>query len=424
MAEFLYQAKSGPKEVVTGKVSASTKQEAVRLIEAQGFIPIEVEESEARSEGRGAKSEERRAKKAEGGGSRVEGGGWRFGRRVSVYQICIFTRQLAGFMRAQVPLLSALEFIKGQTPAGTPLRRILSKAADDVREGRRFSEALQEAGSPEFDVRYISMVKAGESGGSLDAILETLADHLENEEELRGQIRAALAYPALIITVGLGTVFFLFTFAVPRMAGLFRQTFNTLPLPTKILLSLSRPGWQAVFFTFFAAFAGGGIFLFIKRRQYRKLIDAALSRVPLLGTVRLKSDVARFSSTLAMLIKNGIPIYQAIEITRPVLSNETLKEELKDAQSRIMGGEMLAHILEGLRHFPPFVAQMIAVGEDSGRLAESLQEVSRFYSRESLRGVKMMTSLIEPIFILLLSLVVGFVVAGIMLPIFDMNWIK
>lgn len=146
--------------------------------------------------------------------------------------------------------------------------------------------------------------------------------------------------------------------------------------------------------------------------------------MPLLGAVRVKADIARFAATLSMLIENGVPIYQAIEITRPILSSEYLKNDLENAQKRVLGGEMLAVILRESKHFPPFVAQMVSVGEDSGRLAESLRETSRFYMRESLHGIKVMTSLIEPIFILLLSVVVGFVVAAMMLPIFDMKWIQ
>lgn len=417
MPEFVYQAKKGPNEVTKGKLWADTKQEAVLLIEQKGFVPIQVEMASPGAKPEGKKSLPRAARLRNS--LRLK-----LGRKVSVYEVCVFTRQLSGFMRSQLPLLNALEFIKNQTPPASAMQELLDKIAGQVRNGKRFSDALEEFGAPYFDPRYISMVRAGEAGGSLDAILETLANHLEAEEEVRGQIRSALAYPALVVTVGVGTLFFLFTFCLPRLSGLFKSAFGTLPLPTRILMTFCRPEWQFFFYALLGALLIGAVVFFAAAKKNPRLVDLTLGRTPFLGQIRLKSDIARFASTLAMLIEHGVPIYQAIEATRPVLTNELLKEDLATAQDRIMGGEMLANIIRQSPNFPPFLAQMVAVGEDSGRLAASLKEIARFYSRESTRGIKVITSLIEPVFILGLSLVVGFVVAGIMLPIFDMSWVK
>lgn len=434
MPDFSYQAKKGPTEIIEGTISAPTQQDAIHLIEEKGYVPIEitplkgnqprpasprVEEKKQENVRVAKERAPQRAAPTRKGGKRLPD----FVGRVSVYDICVFTRQLASFLRSHVPLLSALELIKTQS-SNPKLAAILNEIATRVRNGHRFSDSLEEYGQNHFDTRYISMVRSGEAGGSLDKILEILADYLEKEEELRGQIRAALAYPALVVLVGFGTIFFLFVFAVPRLTQLFGQSYATLPLPTKILMSLAKPGWQAVFWGGFAALIGTLAYFLMGGEAKRKKFNLFLAKLPMLGSLRVKSDIARFCGTLSMLLENGVPVHQAIEITRPVLSNELLKEDLKDAQNRILAGDMMTDVIRRSPNFPPFVGHMISVGEESGQLASSLKEIERFYSRESLRGIKTLTSLIEPLFILFLSLVVGFVISGIMLPIFDMNWIK
>ena len=406
MSAFAYKAKKGPIEIISGTLSANSRQEAIRLIEEKGCIPIEI--SEVSEKAVAFKEPARMSPR-----SLV----------VPTYAICIFTRQLAGFLKSFVPLLNALELIAAQT-ANKNLKSILTHVTQDIRDGRRFSDVLEMYGGRAFDARYVGMVRAGESSGSLDDILARLADYLENEEETRGQVRAAMTYPLFVVLVGLGTVFFLFTFCIPRLSTLFGGSFATLPLPTKILMSLNRPECQKAIWAMFLILVGAGISMILMSKKDPRLRDRFFGALPFLGKIRLKADLSRFCSTLAMLIQNGIPVYQAIEITRPVLNNELLKQDLQNAQRRMLGGEMLTLILKESKHFPSFVTQMVSTGEESGRLAESLGEVARFYSRESLRGVKMMTSLIEPIFILALSLVVGFVVAGMMLPIFDMQWLN
>ena len=427
MPEYFYQAKNGPASVIEGTIVAPTQQQAIQLIEEKGYVPIEVVLADHRHLHPQPSAKSKPEKLTAGPSKRASKPskpeyGARAG-KIPVYEVCVFTRQMAGFLKSHVPLLSALELIKKQT-SSPKIRALLVQVTDRVRNGEHFSEALERAGHRSFDARYIGMLKAGESSGSIDAVLETLANYLEAEEEIRGQINSALAYPVFIVCVGFGTLFFLFTFCVPRLTHLFSQTFSSLPLPTRILMGLSRPEWQFFFWGMFAALVGFVAYFFSGGDLRRKQRDAFFSRVPILGSLRVKADIARFASTLSMLIKNGIPVYQAIETTRPVLSNELLKDDLKDAQKRILAGEMLAAVVRDAGHFPPFVSQMISVGEESGQLAGTLEEISRFYSRESLRGVKMLTSLIEPAFILILSLIVGLVVAGIMLPIFDMNWVK
>ena len=405
---FSYQAKNGPTEIIKGQIDAANYTEAIKLVEAKGFVPIEVAPAKAGSTVSSTAQKPHLSLKR---------------KKVSVYEVCIFTRQMAGFLKASVPLLSALELIRQETRQGT-LHQVLTQVTRKIRDGGRFSDALEAAGCRAFDTRYISMVRSGETGGSLDNILETLANYLEREEEIQGQVKTALAYPILVILVGIGTIFFLFTFCIPRLSSLFRQAYGKLPLPTKILMSFAQPGWQTFFWVLLLVVASTCVYFFCGGEKQKKAVDRFLMRVPILGQVKLKSDIARFCETLSMLIENGIPVYQAIEVTRPVLGNELLKNSLKEAQNRILSGERMTAVLRDSPHFPPFVVQMISVGEESGRLVESLREVARFYSRESLHGIKILTSLLEPAFILVLSMVVGFVVAGMMLPIFDMSWVK
>ncbi len=420
MPEFAFKAKNGPVELIRGNITAASQQEAIRLIEQKGYVPIEVVPASAAAAANGRKPA---ARPAASPAASVRQKAVPRSSKVPLYEICVFTRQLAGLMRTHIPLLSALEIIKSQAGSAR-LKSLLSGISEAVRNGGRFSEALAQGGHGSFDARYIGMVRSGESGGSLDVILETLADYLEQEEELRGQIKAALAYPALIVMVGAGTLFFLFTWCLPKLSAIFGQTFATLPLPMKLLLMFCRPEWQAFFWFLLVAVVAAGVYFFTGGEGRKRQTDLLISKIPILGDLRLKADIARFCSTLSMLIENGISVHQAIEVTRPVLSNELLKEDLKDAQNRILAGEMMTAVLRESPHFPPFVSQMIHVGEESGQLVQTLREVARFYTRENIRGIKMLTSLIEPAIILVLSLVVGFVVAAIMLPIFEMNWIK
>jgi len=233
-----------------------------------------------------------------------------------------------------------------------------------------------------------------------------------------------MAYPMLILVVGSATIFFMFTFCLPRLSGLFNQSYESLPFVTKILMAFGQPEWQTFFWSTAAAIVGLVFFGFVGGGARKIRRQRLITRLPLLGTIKMKSDIARFCNTLGMLIQNGIPIYEAIEVTRPVLANDRLEGDLADAQKRIMGGEMLTTVLGDAKNFPPFVSHMVAVGEESGRVGESMEEVARFYTRESSRAIKVLTSLIEPIFILVLSIIVGVMVAGIMLPIFNMNWME
>ncbi len=416
MSAFAYKAKKGPVDIVRGSVEAPSRLEAIKIIEAKGYIPIEVVLSAA---GIIAETVEHKVKAPSAAARQPVS---LFHQKVSPGDLSIFTNQLSSLLKSNVTLLRGVELIKNETP-NRRLKAILEQVAAEMHNGSRFSEALAKFGSDGFDARYISMVRCGEAGGSLDAVFEALAGSIDKEEETKGQIRTAMAYPLLIVFVGGATLFFLFTYCVPRLSTLFAQATH-LPLPTKILLTLSQPAWQIGLWVGLAVFTLAVSILFLGKGEQKRRRDIFLARLPLLGDIKLKADIARFCETLAMLIENGVSIFQSIEIARPVLSNELLMEELRGAQSRIMGGEMLSSVFKGLKFFPVFVVNMIAVGEESGTLPRSLREVARFYSRESLRGIKLVTSLIEPLFILGISLVVGFVVAGMMLPIFDLSWVK
>ena len=417
MPEYQYQAKKGLGQVVNGVVSAANPQEAIKLIEVQGLLPIEIVLKTAPDESAkpaAVKSVDRPEKKSETSSVFQS-------RKISAYQVCIFTRQLAGFLRTGVPLLRALDLIREQA-SDKKMKAILSEVVNGVRNGDAFSFTLEKFAIGSFDARYLSMVASGELGGSLDRVLEVLADHLESEEELRGQIRAAMAYPLFILLVGIGTLFFLLMFCLPRLSGLF-SSHGKLPFLTQVLMGFSNPACQVGLWIFFGLLGLGAAYLFRPGLAAKRTRDGLLLKLPFISSLACKSDIARFCSTLSMLIENGIQMHQAVEAARPVLANELLKEDLKQAQRHLLEGGMLTDVLKEARYFPPLVHQLIAVGEESGQLPRTLSEVARFYTRESLRGVKMLTSLLEPLFILGLSVIVGLIVAGIMLPIFDMGWV-
>jgi len=340
--------------------------------------------------------------------------------RVKSGEIHLFTRQLATLLGAGIPLVNTLSSLLEQT-ANPALKKVLAQIKDSINEGNTLTNSL--ARHPKlFSSIYINMVRAGEASGSLDIVLEKLADFGEKQQTLQGRLKAALVYPVFMAIVGSAILFLLVTYIVPNITKVFDDMERTLPLPTRLLLSLSdllRGYWWLVLLLLVGLFFS--FRLFLKSDKGRQLWDLFKLKMPIIGNVNQKIILARFGSTLASLLGSSVPLVTSMQIVQSIVNNSLIAEVIEDAIDQIRKGKSMAKALGGSPWFPPIFVQMISVGEQSGNMEPMLQKVSQAYEREVDMAILGMTSLLEPIMILAMGLAVGFVVLSILLPIFEMN---
>jgi type II secretory pathway component PulF len=268
------------------------------------------------------------------------------------------------------------------------------------------------------------MIKAGEKSGTLDEVLYRLADYREKEDEIRRKIQASAAYPTLVIIVGIISVFIMLTFFLPKLMSIFTDM-SQLPLPTRILKQVSDfmgANWIGVLLGFALLFA---LFFGAKPGSYKKqILDAVKINMPFVRKFVRNAEIARFARTLELLFKNGISVHESLQLSADTVDNEALKEQLKKAQEEIINkGQTLSASLKKIGIFPTFAVNMIAVGEEGGRLEESLAEIANVYDREVDQSIKIMTSLLEPVLILVVGGIVGFIVFAMLLPIFNIGFV-
>ena len=400
MGIYRYTAKKGPKNIISETMEAESSEEVVNRLTQQGYFPVKIEPLVGLKE----KSKRTNAIFA----------------NIRMRDVNIFTRQLASLIKAGVPLLKALNVILAQTEKPT-MRNIISQIASEVKDGKTFSESLRSYPNI-FPSLFVSLIKAGEDSGTLENVLIRLADHREKMEQIRSHIRSALIYPALIVVVGIMTVVVMMAFVVPQLRSVFTTMGQELPLSTKLLLDISdamRNYWHYILFGLFAFGIIIRVFLVIEKSAF----DEAKLHFPVIGNFIRKSELSKFNRTLALLINNGIPILTALEITIPTLGNLVLKRELKKVTEGLKSGISLSTGLTRTagNHFPPFMINLIAVGEEGGQLGDTLDEVANSYERETEEIIKIGLSLLEPVLILITGLVVGFIVISILLPIFTMG---
>lgn len=329
-----------------------------------------------------------------------------------------FTRQMAALLRAGVPLLRALELIARQDHR-PHWRSVVLSLGDSIQSGRSFSDALRR--EPRiFDLRFVSIVKAGEAAGRLDECLDRLAGLQEKSERLRRRVQAASIYPAVVGTVAAGIVTALMVFVVPRFESVFSGLLRGEPLPllTRGVIASARfLQIHALAVSLALAVLGAGLFLVLQTPRGRCHWDALLLRVPLLGDLCLKAAIARFSRTLGVLLNSGVPILTALEIAGTTADNERVDAALQATRGRVAAGEPLSRPLIAARLFPPLLTGLIEVGEESGRLPEMLDQVADIYDAEVDRAVDAVTALLEPALIVFMAMVVGTVVIALFLPI-------
>jgi len=388
-----------------GIVDAASAAGARQKLRETRIFPIDLAESSAQ------KKEGAPARKG------LEG----FSGKVSLRDMSIMTRQLSTLLGAGLPLVPSLTVLVSQT-AHPRLKKTLAQIREDVNEGNSLTGSISRH-SKIFPPFFVNMIRAGEASGTVNLVLERLADFNESQQALKTRIRSALAYPIFMFFIGSLVLFFLVAFVVPNITRIFQEMHQTLPAITMLLIAVSR-FLQSFWWIILLAAAVGFLALryaVTQTEKGRHLWDRIKLAAPLFGPVNRKMSVARFSRTLGTLLQSGVPLLNAMEIVRNVVDNRLIADDLQNAGREVEEGQPLSGSLARRGFFPPMVIEMIAVGEQSGNLEPMLYRVADFYEREVESHILMMTSLLEPAMVLLMGLIVGFIVVSILLPIFEMN---
>lgn len=335
-------------------------------------------------------------------------------------ELAMLTRQFATLLVAGLPLVDALGVLIDQMEK-KPAKALLADVREQVRGGKALSRALECYGK-DFSSIYVHMVRAGEASGALDQILFRLAEFLEKQLALKNKVTNAILYPALMLTVGIGVLFFLMTFVVPKITAVFASMKQALPFPTVVLMSISQfcsSYWPVMLL---AIIAGGLVIRrFIRTESGRTMADRLILRVPLIGDVARMVSISRLTGTLATMLSSGVQLLEALDVAKRVMNNRILEEAVEGARQNIREGETIADPLKRSGQFPSLVTHMIAVGERSGEMEEMLRRIGQIYDGEVERVITRFTSLLEPIMILVMGVIVFFIVIAILLPIFEMG---
>lgn len=341
--------------------------------------------------------------------------------RVSTKDVSVFTRQLSTLLGAGIPLVPSLSVLIAQTK-NQLLKQTLAQIREQVNEGKSLTQGM--LNFPRiFPPFYVNMIRAGESSGTINLVLERLADFSENQQALMSKIRSALAYPIIMLFIGSAVIFLLMTFVVPKITGIFTDMHQTLPLITIVLIAISnflKSFWWLILILLAAAIAAFK-YMTTGTEAGKRLWDTAKLKIPVWGQVNRKIAIARFCRTLATLLQSGVPLLSSMEIVRNVVNNILIGEAISKASKDVEEGKGLSGPLTQSGIFPPLVTEMVAVGEQSGTLEKMLNRVATAYETESQSDIMVMTSLLEPLMILVMGLLVGFIVVSILLPIFEMN---
>lgn len=412
MPVYEYVGKDTAGRSVKGSLDVDGVRSLKSALRRQNVFLTEYREANAR--GGAAKGAKVKAGVQQKSGSRDVDVGEMFS-RISPRDVSETTRQLATLLKATVPLVEALAAIVEQIE-NPKLKRVMAQVRTDVNEGAPFWRALA-VHDKVFESTYYNMIRAGEMSGNLDAVMMRLADFTESQVKLRNKVVGALTYPAIMLVISLLIVMGMMLFVVPSITAMFNDLGADLPLITKILIGMSEGlanyWWIGVLLLVGASQA----FLRWKRSDKgADTWDSSLLKVPVLGDLLRKIAIARFSRTLGTLLQSGVPLLTAMEIVENVVANRVLTKVLTEARNAIREGDSIAGPLKRSGQFPPMVVHMIAIGERSGELENMLTNVSESYENQVDTRVAALTSLLEPLMIVFMGLVVGFLVAAILLP--------
>jgi len=396
---YQYRVRDRQGNIKTGSLEADNEGAVSQKLREMGYFVISVEEERA-----GLAKREIHLLKP----------------RVKSKDITVFTRQFATMINAGLPLVKCLSILAEQTES--PL---LTEVIEDVRHEVEMGKSLSEAMSKHpqvFKELYTSMVKAGEVGGVLDDVLLRIAATLENEDEIRRRIKSAMTYPVAMLAISLLLLVAMLIFVVPIFERMFRDMGATLPLLTRVIVSISNflVSWKGALLIL--VLIGGVVLLtrWIRTPAGRRQIDTVKLKLPVFGSLFHKMSLSRFSRTLGTLVASGVPILQALEITSKTVGNVLVAEAVDNVRAGVKEGESIARPLGQSPLFPPMVTQMLAIGEETGALDTMLNKVSDFYDSEVSATVEALTSLLEPLMIVFLGVIVGTIVISLYMPIFSL----
>jgi type IV pilus assembly protein PilC len=396
---FEYKVKDRSGKLVQGSLEAENAQLVVSKLRSMGYVPIEIQQKGGSNLGRELK---------------IPG----FSDRVKLKDIAIFSRQFATMINSGLSLLRALYILAEQTES-KPLADVVNQVRMDVERGASLSQALGKHPKA-FNRLYISMVRAGEVGGSLDSVLVRLADTIEKQVELRRKVKSAMTYPMVVAFLVLLIVTAMLLFVIPMFQNIYGQLGGSLPAPTQVLINISnvvRKFWYIIFVAEIGA--AFGFRRWINSEDGRQKWDAIKLRIPIFGKLVRKTALARFSRTLSALVRSGVPILESLEITADTAGNHVVAVAVRDTQAAVKRGDPLSKQLEEHEVFPPMVVQMMAVGEETGALDEMLDKIADFYDQEVEATVDALTSLIEPLLIVVMGVCVGGMIIALYLPMFN-----
>ena len=391
-----YKVRDRSGSLVTGQLVGDSETLVLQRLREMGMTPVEVKKA-----GTGLKME-----------INLRPG------RVKLKQIAVFCRQFATMVNSGLPILRALSILADQTQSAE-LAKVLVQVRTDVEQGSSLSGAMGKHPKA-FNNLFISMVKAGETGGVLDDVLLSLASQIEKEVELRRKIKSAMTYPVVVVALVTLILAAMLLFVVPQFETIYTNLGGQLPLPTRILLGVSeafRKYWYVI-----ALGVGIGAFVFRRYKktdQGRARVDALKIRIPVFGPLFHKVALARFSSTLGMLLRAGVPILQALDNVKETVNNRVIADAVDDVKASVREGESIAKPLGKHKVFPPMVVQMLAVGEETGAVDTMLDKVAEFYNNEVTATVEALTSLIEPLLIAIIGGMVGAAVIALYMPMFN-----
>jgi type IV pilus assembly protein PilC len=421
MPNFQYSALDAKGEQTDGTVSAASEAEAIQQLRSNGLYPTQIQE-----EGKGKVKKAKAAAPAKGKAKpKAKASKGQLGGRVKPKSLMIFTRQLATLIDSGLPLLRSLTVLEKQEP-NPVLKSTVNALAENVQSGSTFSESL--AQHPRiFNKLYVNMVKAGELGGVLEIVLNRLAEYQEKAQKLKNKIVSAMVYPVIVMFIAVAILVFLMIFIVPKFKEMFSDTEQELPMISQIVFGtseffLARPFFVPNIVFVFIMF---GIFVFLfnlwgRTKGGRKAIDTMKLHIPILGDIQRKSAVSRFSRTLGTLVTSGVPILQALNITRDTAGNVVISQAIEKVHEAVKEGETIVTPLQASGVFPNMVISMVDVGEETGQLPEMLLKVADVYDDEVDNAVTALTSILEPIMIVFLALIVGSVVFALFLPLIKM----
>src|SRR5438477_349719 len=418
MPRLTYVALDSRGQESTGLVEAASTNDAIGQLRQAGFFPTNVYE-EGKGGGRDGEATKRAAKAARVAQPREKRKGIVLfqRRKVKPKILMIFTRQLATLIDSGLPLLRGLNVLAKQE-RDPVLRKTINKLAEGVQSGGTFSESL--AQHPRiFNDLFVNMVRAGELGGVLEVVLTRLAEFQEKAAKIKNKVVAAMVYPVIVMIMAIGIMAFLLIYIVPKFEAIFHDMLGDKPLPgiTRFVIGVSKfvqGHWLVMLGAIIAAIFG---YSFLNRTAGgRSFFDRFKLRVPLFGDVLRKTAISRFSRTLGTLVTSGVPILQALNITRATAGNAVISGAIAQVHDSVKEGESIVQPLDASGAFPPMVISMIDVGEETGRLPEMLLKIADVYDDEVDNSVAALTAMLEPIMIVFLAIVVGTIVIALFLP--------